>query len=159
MRTLVRNLDCDADTRTMHCDTVGETTGMHGRSTKASTPEVPAVPWRTNSYPEKVGRQYNSVRIRKYGCSGSLYTGTRSPVPSYRCTRVYFVCTIFFKNHPVLNFRNKYRYYTNKYHCKYICYQVQVSTCTIAKFRKYIIQYNVLRGYFLVPDQTKYLLY
>ena len=28
-----------------------------------------------------------------------------------------------------------------------------------AKFHKYIIQYNVLRGYFWVPYQTKYLLY
>ena len=142
----------------MHCDTVGETTGMHGRSTKVSTPEVPAVPWRTNSYPEKVGRQYNSVRIQNCGCSGSLYTGTRSPVPLYRV----LVCnlyTFFLKKPPGTEILYLYRYYTNKYHPKYICYLVQVSTCTVAKFHKYIIQYNVLRGYFLVPYQTKYLLY
>ena len=63
------------------------------------------------------------------------------------------------KNHPVLNFRNKYRYCKNKYRRKYICHLVQVRTSMAAKFHKYIIQYNVLRKYFWVPYQTKYLLY
>ena len=87
---------------------------MHGRSTKVNTPEVHALPWRTNSYSKKVGRQYNSVRIQKYGCSWSLYTGTRSPVPLYRV----LVCnlyTFFLKKPPGTAVSYRYRYCKKKY--------------------------------------------
>ena len=93
---------------------------------------------------------------------GTRYLDTSTPgtlVPWYRVP-VCNLCVQFLqKNHPVLNFRNKYRYCKNKYRRKYICHLVQVRTSMAAKFHKYIIQYNVLRGYFWVPYQTKYLLY
>ena len=145
-------------THANQCDTVRKTTGMHGTSTKVSTREVPAV----RAMAHQLVERYNLVRIRTYGCSRSQYTGTAVLVHRYPCTNVPVcnLCVQFLqKNHPVLNFRNKYRYCKNKYRRKYICHLVQVRTSMAAKFHKYIIQYNVLRRYFWVPYQTKYLLY
>ena len=62
------------------------------------------MPWRTNSYPERLGDsiiQYEFENTAVLG--GSLYTGTRSPVPSYRV----LVCnlyTFFLKKPPGTEF-------------------------------------------------------